>query len=122
MGGAEAAAIDILCVLLVGAAVIRPDNDLSVLTRVPGLVHIGVVSYGIYLLHMLAANGVAQIGNSIGLNHGFWLFVATTIAAVAVATISHATFESWILRQRSRWISHSRSGGLPLRAVGQPAV
>jgi peptidoglycan/LPS O-acetylase OafA/YrhL len=105
LGGFEAPVLDILCVLLVGSAVIRPDNDLAVMTRVPGLVHIGIVSYGVYLMHMLAANSITLVGRSVGLKPGLLLFVATTIVAIAIASISHVTFERWIMRLRTRWVS-----------------
>jgi peptidoglycan/LPS O-acetylase OafA/YrhL len=101
-GRAENAIVDLLCALLVGAAVIRPDNDLAVLTRLPGIVHIGVVSYGLYLLHMLAANAVKMAGASVGLAFGLPLFIATVLLGTALATLSHATFERWFLGLRTR--------------------
>ena len=102
LGRFDSAAFDLLCMLLVGAAVIRPDNDLALLVRVPGVVHIGVFSYGIYLLHMLAANAVKLVGAKAGFGAGVPLFAATVLLAVAVASLSHSTFERWFLGLRSR--------------------
>ena len=104
LGRFDGAAFDLLCMLLVGAAVIRPDNDLALLIRVPGIVHIGVVSYGIYLLHMLAANAVKLAGAKAGFGFGVGvpLFAVTLLLAVALASFSHITFERWFLGLRPR--------------------
>lgn len=102
LGAFDAAMFDLLCMLLVGAAVIRPDNDLAPLIRLPGIVHIGVVSYGLYLLHMLAANVVKMVGAKAGLSDGVPLFVGTLLLALGLASLSHATFERWFLGLRTR--------------------
>jgi peptidoglycan/LPS O-acetylase OafA/YrhL len=100
LGRAEPAAVALLSMALVGACVIRPDNDLARLARLPGVVHIGVVSYGLYLLHMLSANGVKMLGASFGFNTGLLWFVGTLAVALALASLSHATFERWCLSLR----------------------
>jgi peptidoglycan/LPS O-acetylase OafA/YrhL len=101
-GRAEPAIVALLCMALVGACVIRPDNDLAWLARIPGVVHIGVVSYGLYLLHMLSANGVKMLGASMGFNTGVLWFVGTLAVALTLASLSHATFERWMLELRKR--------------------
>lgn len=100
------AAIDCLCALLVGAIAIRSDNDLAVLARIPGLVHIGVVSYGLYLMHMLPMNALK---NWLGMRSGLMLFFATTFIALAMASLSHATFERAMHDLRSKWLAGRRS-------------
>ena len=102
LGRGEPAVVDLLCMLLVGAAAVRPDNDLSFVARIPGVLHIGVVSYGVYLLHMLAANAAKVAGKPFGLAGGLPLFVATLVLAVALASLSHATFERWMHGLRRR--------------------
>jgi peptidoglycan/LPS O-acetylase OafA/YrhL len=113
------AVVDLLCVLLVGAVAIRPDSDLAVLSRVPGLVHIGVVSYGLYLMHMLAMNALKYW---LSLTSGLALFAATTIIALAMASISHATFERAMVRLREQWLALLRTSAQPARSIHLPAA
>ncbi len=116
LGRAEPAAVALLCMALVGACVIRPDNDLACLARIPGVVHIGVVSYGLYLLHMLSANGVKMLGAPLGFNTGALWFGATLAVALALASLSHATFERWMLGLRTRFLPP------PSAAITRPTV
>jgi peptidoglycan/LPS O-acetylase OafA/YrhL len=120
-GAFEPALMDMLCMLIVGAAVIRPDNDFAVLARIPGIVHIGVVSYGLYLLHMLSANVVKLVGGSLGLASGVGYFAATLIVALCVASLSHATFERWMLSLRPRLLQPNSHRLAPPRKEPIPA-
>ena len=70
----------------------------------PGLVHIGVVSYGLYLLNMLAANGVQRMLKPLGMDNGVTVFIVTLAVAMAMASLSHATFERRMLGLRKRWL------------------
>jgi peptidoglycan/LPS O-acetylase OafA/YrhL len=110
-GRSEPSIVSLLCMLLVGAVVIRPDNDLAVLQRIPGVMHIGVVSYGLYLLHMLSANAVKVALAPLGSASGTLLFAATLIVALMVATLSHVTLERFMLALRGRFL-RGTSGGL----------
>jgi peptidoglycan/LPS O-acetylase OafA/YrhL len=116
LGRAEPAAVALICVLLVGAVVIRQDNDLAVLQRIPGVVHVGAISYGLYLLHMLSANAVKIAFAPLGLGGGTSLFVGTFVVAVLVATLSHATFERYMLSLRGHFLRNA-SG-----AFGGPTI
>jgi peptidoglycan/LPS O-acetylase OafA/YrhL len=61
--------------------------------------YVGTISYGIYLMHMLAANAVRRaMGHQVGVD----VFIATVVLAVVMASISFRWFESPILRLKSR--------------------
>ncbi len=89
---------------LVGSCVIREDHVLARLFRFPLLVRIGVVSYGMYLLHMLAVNTVkALVMPRLGITSPwFWSF-ASMAAAYLAAEASFFLFESRILRLKERF-------------------
>ena len=72
-----------------------------------------MISYGMYLLHMIAMQaarrvpGVANHGNGV-------VFVAATIIAISLATISYWMFESWILRLKDRFRPQRVDGAVEL--------
>lgn len=80
-----------LLVAVVATLVVREDTALHpVLTWRP-LVFVGTISYGIYLMHMLAANTVRPV---IGERLGVAVFAATVPVAVGVAWVSFRWFET----------------------------
>ncbi len=113
------AAVDCLCALLVGAVAIRRDNDLAVLARFPGIVRIGVVSYGLYLMHMLPMNALKSW---LGVPSGLTLFICTTLTALAMASLSHATFERAMHGLRDRWLAARSNRPKDARLAYRPAA
>jgi peptidoglycan/LPS O-acetylase OafA/YrhL len=103
-GRGEPAIVALLCTLLVASVVMRPDNDLAILARIPGILHIGAVSYGLYLLHMLSANAVKVAFFPLGLETGTPLFALTLVVALLAASLSHATFERYMSGLRNRFL------------------
>jgi peptidoglycan/LPS O-acetylase OafA/YrhL len=96
-------AIHLTLALLVGACVYREDHLLAPLLQWRVLVHIGSVSYGMYLLHMLVKNLVGRAMAPFGLADARYLvFVLTVLGAVAVASLSYRYFESYFLRYKQR--------------------
>ncbi|MGC4029159.1 MAG: acyltransferase [Steroidobacteraceae bacterium] len=97
-------AIYLMLTVLVVACVIREDNGLSGMLKLPPLVRLGVVSYGVYLMHMLCFNAVRRVGPMLGLDNAFVLWVLGIAIVYVVAEISFATFERFFqsLRPRSR--------------------
>lgn len=92
-----------LMVLLVGSVVIRESNGLAPFLTWRPIAHLGMISYGMYLMHMLSYNTVKRVLPAIGLDHA-WLWFPFTVAAVAIAaTISHRYYESWFLRLKTRF-------------------
>jgi len=87
---------------LTAACVLREDHWLARLLRLPAIVHVGVVSYGIYLLHMLCHNAVERGLAVAGLTSGPLDFVCTALLAIGVATLSQRHFESRFLSPEKR--------------------
>jgi peptidoglycan/LPS O-acetylase OafA/YrhL len=89
----------LLMALLVASVCIREDTWLHpVLTWRPA-VFVGTISYGIYLMHMLAANLVRKV---LGHQFGMDVFLATTVVVIVMAYLSFRYFESPILRLKQR--------------------
>lgn len=88
---------------LVGASVVREDHLLMPALRFPPLVRIGMLSYGIYLLHMLTRHGCKTILAKIGLTEEAWLFPTTLLATVVVAQLSFHFYESRFLKLKDRF-------------------
>ena len=91
--------IIVFMVLLVGAACIRPDNGLRPLLANPVVRYIGTVSYGLYLLHMLALNATKKIR---GPHDWLYLLIAFSIA-ISMATVSYWMYEVPFLRLKNRF-------------------
>ena len=94
---------------LVVACVLRSDEQpLGKILANPLVTHIGVVSYGVYLMHMLCINLVRIFVN---LHHGPLVFLLALPVSVVAASLSYRFFESWFLRLKNRFAK--RSGGSP---------
>ena len=98
---------------LVIACTLRPDDQLlrPVLTN-PFVKHVGVVSYGIYLMHMLCINIVRRL---VGAQEGPLIFVLALALSIAAATLSYRFFEAPILRWKDRIAK--RPTGIPAAPV-----
>lgn len=88
----------------VGACVYREDHWLAPLLRLRGGVHVGAVSYGVYLLHMLVKNVVVRLA---GLAHielsAYGVFFVTVAGSIVVASLSYRYFEAGFLRLKHRY-------------------
>jgi peptidoglycan/LPS O-acetylase OafA/YrhL len=95
-----------LSAVLVGACVIREDTALARVARPTWVAHIGIVSYGMYLLHGLVYSTLGAAARRVP---GGWTphsvsgFVAATLFTTAAATISFRYFESPFLRLKARF-------------------
>lgn len=97
--GTPDVAIHAAAVGLVGASVYREDHYLRPLLASRPLVHIGMVSYGIYLLHMLVKNVVLKVAGAAHIElASVPLFTLTVLGAIVVATVSFTTFEAHFQR------------------------
>ncbi|MGP5124232.1 acyltransferase family protein [Glutamicibacter ardleyensis] len=100
--GAPTILIHLTIALLVVASCIREDTFLHRILSLRPLVFIGTISYGMYLMHMLAANVVRRI---FGEDFGIDIFIATTLAVIFVAYLSFRFFESPLLKIAHRFSS-----------------
>nr|WP_268967815.1 acyltransferase [Mycobacteroides chelonae] len=120
--GAPPWSIQVIMVTAVTAVTIREDTLMHpVLTWRP-LAFIGVISYGIYLMHMLCANVVRRVVHE---EQGLVLCAGTTVLVVVVAYVSFRYFETPLLRIKRRFESPAERAGdelsrtanqLPVRA------
>jgi peptidoglycan/LPS O-acetylase OafA/YrhL len=94
--------------LLVGAAVIREDHWLRPLLADRFVMKVGQVSYGMYLMHMLAYNVVKKALLTLGgedIAHWALVFGLTVMAAYGAAFLSYRYYESVFLRMKHRYAS-----------------
>ena len=91
--------IHVLMVLLVGAAVLRANHWLAPLLENRVVKYLGQISYGLYLLHMLALNLAKRGMPSLT---GAPRFALTLVIAVGAAALSYRFFEGPILRFKDR--------------------
>ncbi|MDB6166303.1 MAG: acyltransferase 3 [Lacunisphaera sp.] len=104
---------------LVATCVVREDNDLAVVLRWRWVAWIGTVSYGMYLLHMIAVNAVRRAGAMAGIESPYYDFVAGVAASLALASISYLTYERFFLKLKNSWFGVERA---PKRAISAPAL
>jgi peptidoglycan/LPS O-acetylase OafA/YrhL len=83
---------------LVAAVCIRKDQPLLALLSCSPVRYVGTISYGMYLLHVLAMNVAERI---LKIHHPVYEFLITVPLTLGLAALSHLSFESWFLRQRS---------------------
>lgn len=89
---------------LVATCVVREDNDFASLLRWRPIAWIGTVSYGMYLMHMIAVNLMRKAGAAAGIEMSPHAdFVAGSVAALILATVSYLTYEKFFLVLKDRW-------------------
>ncbi len=96
--GMHRLAIHVLMTTWLITLVIREDHVLAGLLKLPMLVRLGVVSYGMYLFHMFVIHVVVEMLGVLELS--VTLFVAVTVATYVVSEISFRLFEQPILRRK----------------------
>ena len=95
--------IHLLMTWLVASCVYREDHGARAIISSRALSRIGVVSYGIYLLHMISMHGSQAALARLDIVEPTANFGLTLLLAWGMAEISHATFERFFLRLKSRW-------------------
>jgi peptidoglycan/LPS O-acetylase OafA/YrhL len=90
--------IDVAMVWLVVSVSIRPDHLLRRALANPPMKHVGTVSYGMYLMHMLAMNAVTKVVPY----HGLVRFVLALALAIGLASLTYAFFEKPLLALKER--------------------
>jgi len=109
-------AVHLSMAALVGSVVVREDHALAKLAHARPVVHIGIVSYGIYVLHGQFGSLNDRMASAISralhmpqlqtsqLLHFVLLIVTSTLAA----TISYYFFESYFLKLKERFSGRKR--------------
>src|SRR6185503_1366430 len=108
---------------LVGACVVREDSWLAPVLKWRPIVHIGVVSYGIYMLHGLVFNALdlASPGLLGGWEpHSVSGFAVSMVLTTALATLSFRYFEGPFLALKSRLAPSRTDSALPLAGAAAP--
>ena len=106
-------AVELFCAGLLGATLLVGTGRYKWIVRVGVLRWFGEISYGLYLVHMMAFDFVnhwiarydpallAQIPERFGLM--FLHFLVAAAVAVGAAFVSRKTFEEWFLKLKDRW-------------------
>lgn len=96
-------AIHLSMVALLGCCVVREDHRLASILRWRPLARIGVVSYGIYLLHHIAHHLTSKITATDGLTGGYAQFLMTIGLTWLMAEVSFRFYETPFLKLKERW-------------------
>ncbi len=107
----------ILMVSVVVATCLMDRTPLHPVLRWRPMVFIGVISYGIYLLHMLCANVDRTI---IHQQYGIMLFVATLLTVATVAWLSFRYFETPLLHLKRRFETRAEVDGDEISRIALP--
>lgn len=98
--------VNFLLAALVVSCVIREDHLMAPLLQLRGVVHLGAVSYGMYLLHGLVyvAQGRAERAGLIHWDaHGLFGFLIALVVVSMIATLSFRFFEGPFLQLKRRF-------------------
>lgn len=96
-------AIQTSMVVMLAAFVVREDHGLAALTRWAPLARLGVVSYGMYLFHMIARDPVVRVLGRLELESMWLRFGLTAVATWVVAELSFRYFEKRFLALKERF-------------------
>jgi peptidoglycan/LPS O-acetylase OafA/YrhL len=78
---------------LIALVVISPKSMVVRALEWKPLAHIGIVSYGVYLFHMLVLHMVNRVVDVTMLNYPLVIFISAMVFCVGLATISYKLFE-----------------------------
>jgi peptidoglycan/LPS O-acetylase OafA/YrhL len=101
--------VSLVMAVLVASVCLRQDSVLDPALSSTPLAFVGMISYGMYLMHMLAANAVRKL---VGHQMGADVFVATLVLVVVMAYASHRWFETPVLRLKSRFSAPQPMAGM----------
>jgi len=91
-----------LMTLTLISLVVREDNGLAWVLKLPPLVRIGQISYGIYLYHLFAKAVVIAVFIRFELSNPVLYILLLYALAILFAEISFRTIEAWFLQFRHR--------------------
>ncbi len=91
---------------LVTSCVIREDNGLARVLRLPILAKAGAVSYGMYLLNTIVVKSVESVTGVLHIAHPLVSFPIVTILTFLAASASYKYFESYFLGLKQQFASN----------------
>jgi len=101
--GPSRAGVQALAAIFIASCVMREDHGLQRVLKWPPMRSIGVVSYGMYLLHPFLIGHSADALIKIGLKHPAFHFIGCTAATYVVAQASFRLYERPFLRIKERF-------------------
>lgn len=96
----------LLMAAVVGAGCIRPDAGLKRVLSNRVLAYLGTISYGLYLMHMLAINVTRKLPLS-----GWGMYLAAVAISIVAASISYRYFETPLQALKDRFAGRRPSPG-----------
>lgn len=91
----------LVMVALLASVVLRPDHSLGRLLENSVVRHVGMVSYGVYLLFTFVLNLGTRV---LHLKHSWLRFAWTASVTFGVASLSYRYYEAPFLRLKSRFV------------------
>jgi peptidoglycan/LPS O-acetylase OafA/YrhL len=100
-------------VVLIGTSVVREDHVLAPILQFRPLAHIGIVSYGMYLLNSLSIHLVQGVLFRLGVRNPAIIFPLGLALTVAVASISYKYYEKPFLSLKNKKFSRNAKERAP---------
>jgi peptidoglycan/LPS O-acetylase OafA/YrhL len=108
--------IQLLMMVFLASCVVREDHWLRGFLGWAPVARIGVVSYGIYLYHMIALHGVSVVLARAGWRFPLDQFFLVLLATWIIAELSYRYYEMPFLRLKD---AYQRRAGVPIEGVSQ---
>ncbi len=89
-----------LMTLMLISLVIREDNTMAPVMKLPPIARVGQISYGIYLYHLFALAIVSKALEVLGITGTGWVLPLYFALSIGIAEISFRTYEAWFMRFR----------------------
>lgn len=109
-------AIHLFMVALLASVVIREDHGLATVLRLRPLQRIGMISYGIYLLHPFGMHASGVLRDKLPFSIMGDDFVLTSLFSIVIAELSFRFYESPFLRLKEKLSSPRRVPSAPATA------
>jgi peptidoglycan/LPS O-acetylase OafA/YrhL len=101
-----------LMCLCLASLVVCEDTGMARILKLPPVVRIGQISYGIYLYHLFVRGVVVPVAMALGITSVGVMFVALLVGSVLVAEISFRTYEHWFMSLRHKGPGRSKPSTL----------
>lgn len=116
LSGWPRATLHVLLTLFLASVVVREDNGLAPVMKLWAVRRIGIVSYGMYLFHMIVVDVVGRGLELAGVAIPGALFVGTLLGTWAVAELSFRYYETPFNRLKNRFKARPAAAPTPRAA------